>query len=84
MPSLFDYATRELAELYFGETDDKSLAAIGRIKSGYKRLSAADLHVWKRLIPTLSLEETARRAYEMEEIRAIKTSPSKETGGVIL
>ena len=77
--SFFDIPTGELAKVYLPEGDTPSgRRLIRKMKSGERRLLAADVFVLARVIPSLDVPATLARSYELEELRKRKPPPSQE------
>ena len=75
--SFFDIATGELAKVYLpGGDTPANRRFIRKLKSGERRLLAADIYVLARVIPSLDVAATLARAYELEELRKRKALPT--------
>ncbi|MEK9722593.1 MAG: hypothetical protein VW405_03800 [Rhodospirillaceae bacterium] len=68
--TFFDIPTGELAKVYFPEGDTPTgRRLLRKMKSGARRLTAGEVHVLSRLIPSLDVAGTLARCYELEEMR---------------
>lgn len=71
--TFFDIPTGELAKVFLPEGDtDTGRRLIRKMKSGERRLTAGEVYVLSRVIPSLDVPGTLARCYELEEARKRK------------
>lgn len=68
--TFFDIPTGELAGVFLPEGDTETgRRLIRKMKSGERRITAGEVYVLSRVIPSLDVLGTLAQCYELEELR---------------